>query len=300
MVPRAAANPFAGSIAAALEIGVKFRTLLLLMRLNNMRKIKAITAVREGAPIPDVAHQFGIHIATLYRWLKAFDPEHPIASLRPKKMGPKGPRWGDDVIFQVMELIRPYPNLLGRRRIAQALRKRGVVLSEPTVGQILVVARERIADERARNGHSGRNNAGRLGVEARRQQRDVDRRAHWNKLLEPAYAPGLSWEERLRRIAQALAKKGWKIQVKDLTPELRDIADTYLADYAKREVVDPSEIWLAHADKHYLPGELDKQRAGALNHKVRNFGPTASPPARISISGSDESEHYQLLPPAPR
>lgn len=110
-----------------------------------MRKIDAIFAVREGTPIPDVAHQFGIHIATLYRWLKSFDPEHPIASLRPKKMGPKGPRWGDDLVLQVKELIRPYPNLLGRRRIAQALRKQGVVLSEPTVGQILVVARQPIA-----------------------------------------------------------------------------------------------------------------------------------------------------------
>ena len=82
-------------------------------------------------------------------------------------------------------------------------------------------------------------------VTARRQQRDEANRALWRERLEPALAPGLPVEERLRRVAQALASKGWKIQVKDLTPELRNIADVYLTHYGEREIVRPSELWLS-------------------------------------------------------
>jgi transposase len=291
-----------------------------------MRRTDAITAVHEGASIADTARRFGINRATLHRWLNAYDPKHPVASLRPKKRGPKAPRWGDEVVVLVMTLIADHPDWWGKRRVAQALRGRGVTLSEPTAGRILVVARQRIAEHRQREARRRLVEQRRqVQVMARRHQRDVERRALWQERLEPAFAPGLPGEERLRRIAQALASKGYKIHAKDLTPELCDIADDYLAAVGAREIVPPSESWLVHADRWirklkdptYREGlrqmqhdfginsgpNIDHLRVGALNHLARNCGPAALAPAQISISDNDQGDELgrhrrlPLLPP---
>jgi transposase len=292
-----------------------------------MRRIEAIIAVHGGASITDTARRFGVNRATLHRWLNVFDPKHPVASLRPRKRGPKSPRWSDEVVVPVMRLIADHPDWWGKRRVAQALHGRGVTLSEATAGRILVAARQRIAETRQRE--ASRQQAERrrqARVMAQRHQRDAERRAFWQEQLEPAFARGLSGEERLRRIAQALASKGWKIQTKDLTPELRDIADDYLAAVAAREIVPPSESWLLDADRWvrklkdpaHREGlrqmlhevgiksgpNIDHLRVGALNHLAKNCGPAALAPAQISISDNDQGDELgrrQRLPlPQPR
>ena len=275
-----------------------------------MRRVEAVTAVRDGASITGTARRLGISRATLHRWLKAYDPAHPMASLRPKQRGPKAPRWGDDVIEKVMNLIADHPDWWGKRRVAQALRHRDVTLSEATVGRILVVARQRIAEKRHRETRRQQVEQRRqAGVMTRRHERDEARRTVWRERLKPALAPGLPVEERLHRVAHALASKGWKIQVKDLTPELQDIADAYLAHFGKRDIVAPSERWLVEADRS-VPAlkdpksssglsqqiglkrgpNIDDLRVGALNHLAKNFGPAALPPARNSISDGDPSK----------
>jgi hypothetical protein len=40
-----------------------------------------------GASITETARRAGVRRATLYRWLKAFDPDRPLASLRPDNRG---------------------------------------------------------------------------------------------------------------------------------------------------------------------------------------------------------------------
>jgi transposase len=273
-----------------------------------MRRIEAITAVRDGTTITNTARRFGVSRATLHRWLKAFDPNHPIASLRPQRRGPEAPRWGDDIVLQVMELIGDHPDWWGRRRVARALSERGVTLSEATVGRILVVARERIAVERQREARKqNADRRRRVRVTARRHERDTERRSLWRERLEPAFAPGLPAEERLRSIAQVLALKRYKIQVKDLTPELCAIADEYIENLGWRDTFSPAEKWLIDAHR-WLPKlkdpelrssedrlrssgpDVDHLRAAALNHLGKHFGPAALPPARISIPGGDQSE----------
>jgi hypothetical protein len=227
-----------------------------------------------------------------------------------------------------MKLIADHPDWWGKRRVAQALRGRGVILSEPTASRMLVVARQRIVEHRQREARRRLVEQRRqVQVIARRHQRDVERRALWQGRLEPAFAPGLPGEERLRCIAQALASKGYKIQAKDLTPELRDIADNYLADFGNRDVVTPSEAWYVDADwwvrklkdparrahrqqmERWLGIEtpervnIDHLRVGALNHLARNCGPAALAPAQISISDNDQGDELgrhrrlPLLPP---
>ena len=236
-----------------------------------MRRINAIRAVNHGASITATARRFGIARATLHRWLKAFDPERPVASLRAQRRGPKAPRWGEGVVLQVMRLIGDHPDWFGRGRVARALSEWGVTLSEATVGRILAVARRRLAEERRREARRRQVEQRRRDqVIVRRRQRDAERRALWRERLGPALAPGLPVEERFRRIAQALSKKGYKVEVRDLTPELRGLADIYLAAFVKRGIVPPSELWLVDAARWSDP---DHRRVAALNHLAKKFGP---------------------------
>lgn len=71
-----------------------------------MKRREAIKAVRSGMQITAAAVKFGISRTTLHRWLRAFDPDHPIASARPRKTGPRGPRWTDETITAVIDIIR--------------------------------------------------------------------------------------------------------------------------------------------------------------------------------------------------
>jgi hypothetical protein len=263
--------------------------------------------VHDGASVTDTAGQYGISRSTLHRWLRAFDPEHPVASLRADKPGPKTPRWDDATLEFVVELIgdhltgppwqpRRVPgNRWGRHRVALALAERGIIVSEATVSRMLVVARERIAQEQAREVRAEEVRLRREGrTAARRAARDWDRRQMWQERLATALAPGFAGAERIRRVAHALASKGWKIQVKDLTPELEALADEYLAARVRHaeesgEALPPEEEWLrdAHRWVRKLAEEdpavaglraisgggpnIDHQRVGALNNLVRKF-----------------------------
>jgi transposase len=266
----------------------------------------SVKAVRDGASVTDTARQYGVSRSTLHRWLRAFDPEHPMASLRPDKPGPKTPRWDDATLEFVVELIgdhvtgppwqpRRVPgNRWGRHRVALALAERGIIVSEATVSRMLVVAREPIAqgqawDERAEEVRLRRE----ARTAARRAARDLDRRQMWQERLATALAPGFTGPERIRRVADALASKGWKMQVKDLTPELKALADAYLAARVRHagksgEALRAEEDWLrdAHRWVRKLAGadpavaclggisggpNIDHLRVGALNNLVKNF-----------------------------
>jgi transposase len=209
---------------------------------SQLTRRASVKAVRDGASVTDTAQRYGLSRSTLHRWLRAFDPEHPMVSLRPDKPGPKTPRWDDATLEFVVELIgdhltgppgqrRRVPgNQWGRHRVAFALAERGIIVSEATVGRMLVVARERIAQERAREVRVEEVRLRREGrTAAHRAARDRERRQMWQERLATALAPGLSGAEQIRRVADALASKGWNMQVKDLTPELEALADAYLA-----------------------------------------------------------------------
>jgi hypothetical protein len=106
--------------------------------------------------------------------------------------------------------------------------------------------------------------------------------------------------ERIRRVANALTSKGWKVQVKDLTPELEALADEYLAARVRHaeesgKALLPEEDWLrdAHRWVRELAGEdpaiaalrailgggpnIDHLRVAALNHLAKNFKSDTAP-----------------------
>jgi hypothetical protein len=137
----------------------------------------------------------------------------------------------------------------------------------------------------------------------------------WLERLATALAPGFSGAERIHRVADALASKGWKIQVKDLTPELEALADRYLAArdwHAGRsgEALPPEEEWLrdAHRWVRKLAEEdpavaglrailgsgpnIDHLRVAALNNLVTNF---KSDTARSSARPSSLARGPRLL-----
>jgi transposase len=265
----------------------------------------AVKAVLDGASVTDTARRYGVSRSTLHRWLRTFDPERPVASLRPDKPGPKTPRWDDETLEFVVDLVddhvtgppwRRVPgNQWGRHRVALAiLAERGIIVSESTVGRMLVVARELIAKRRAQEMRANEVRLRREGRKAaRRAAHDRERRQMWGERLATTLAPGLTDAERLQRAADALASKGWKIQVKDLTPELRALADAYLAARVQHagkggQAMPAGEEWLRDADRWVqLAGEdpavagpnaisggdpnIDHLRVGALNNLVRNF-----------------------------
>ena len=115
---------------------------------SQLTRRNSVKAVRDGASVTDTARRYGVSRSTLHRWLRAFDPEHPVASLQPEKRGPKAPRWDNATLEFVVELIgdhvtgppwqpRRVPgNRWGRHRVALALAERGIIVSEATVGRI--------------------------------------------------------------------------------------------------------------------------------------------------------------------
>jgi transposase len=295
---------------------------------TQLTRRASVKAVRDGASVTDTARRYGVSRSTLHRWLRAFDSEHPVASLRPDKPGPKTPRWDDATLEFVVDLIgdhltgppeqrRRVPgNQWGRHRVALALAERGIIVSEATVSRMLVAAREHIAQEQAQEVRAEEVRLRREGrTAARRAARDKDRRQMWQERLATALVPGFAGPERIRRVADALASKGWKIQVKDLTPELEALADEYLAARVRHadesgEALPPEEEWLrdAHRWVRKLAEEdptvaglraisgggpnIDHLRVAALNNLVTNF---KSDTARSSAEPSSLARGPRLL-----
>jgi hypothetical protein len=172
---------------------------------------------------------------------------------------------------------------------------------------MLAVARERIAQEQAREVRAEEVRLRREGrTAARRAARDRERRQMWQERLATALAPGLAGPERIRRVADALASKGWKMQVKDLTPELEALADEYLAAlerWKNGQPISAGEEWLmdtyrrvrklaeedpAVAGLGAMSGggpNIDHLRVAALNILVKKFkSDTAQSPVKPSLA----------------
>ena len=180
----------------------------------------------------------------------------------------------------------------------------------------LVVARERIAQEQTWGERAEEVRLRREGrTAARRAARDRERRQMWQERLATALVPGIASDERIRRAADALASKGWKMQVKDLTPDLEALADAYLAARVRHagkngQAISAEEKWLMDTYRwvRKLAGQdpavaglgamlgggpnIDHLRVAALNHLVKNF---KSDTARSSAQPSSLAHGPRLL-----
>jgi transposase len=248
-----------------------------------MKRKEAIDAVRSGAAITATAARFGISRVTLHRWLRAFDPGHPIASARPDKTGPKGPRWDDATVTAVVTIIEAHPDLWGSTRVTAALADRGIVLSEKTVRKIIQAALDRLARER-RAAQARRSRQ--IAVIIRREEREAVLREMVVKQLHEIFAPGVTVEDAVSKLVAAFTAKRWKFETKDLTPELREFADAYLrAVPFMAKYFTEDDGWLLEV-RHWH--KQDHARVAAINHFVKR-SKAADPQAARPMEGRKEA-----------
>ncbi len=101
-------------------------------------RLRALTIYGETEDVKLVCQAFGISRATLYRWLKRFDPRD-LTSLKEESRRPRRvrrPLWSREVVRAVKELGEEYPRW-GKDKLVVLARGRGHEVSTSTVGRIL-------------------------------------------------------------------------------------------------------------------------------------------------------------------
>jgi len=107
-------------------------------------RLRALTIYRETGDTKLVCQSFGISRATLYRWLKRFDPKD-LTSLKEQSRRPwrvRRPLWSRDLVRVVRELREEYPRW-GKDKLVVLIRGQGHEVSTSTVGRILRHLRQR-------------------------------------------------------------------------------------------------------------------------------------------------------------
>jgi len=107
-------------------------------------KLRAITIYKETQDVLLVCGTFRISRATLYRWLKRFDPKD-LASLKDRSRRPRGlrkPQWSYELIMAVKRLRTQYPKW-GKDKLAVLLADEGIETSASTVGRIIKYLKRR-------------------------------------------------------------------------------------------------------------------------------------------------------------
>ena len=107
-------------------------------------RLRALTVYEETTDVKLVRQTFGISRATLYRWLKRFDPKD-LSSLREESRRPRRvrkPLWSRELVEAVKALRGEYPRW-GKDKIAVLVRDQGHEASTSTVGRLLRHLRQR-------------------------------------------------------------------------------------------------------------------------------------------------------------
>lgn len=107
-------------------------------------RLRALTIYKETRDAKLVCQTFGISRATLYRWLKRFDPKDLISlreqSRRPRRV--RRPIWSRQLVRAVKELREEYPRW-GKDKLVVLVRGQGHEVSTSTVGRILRCLKQR-------------------------------------------------------------------------------------------------------------------------------------------------------------
>jgi len=107
-------------------------------------RLRGLTIYRETGDVKLACQTFGISRATLYRWLKRFDPRD-LNSLKEQSRRPRRvrkPLWSRELVQAVKELRQEYPRW-GKDKIAVLVRDQGHEASTSTVGRILKQLKQR-------------------------------------------------------------------------------------------------------------------------------------------------------------
>jgi putative transposase len=107
----------------------------------SQKELDRLRAIRLWLQTKDatlVCETFGVSRATLYRWLKRFDPKD-LSSVKERSRRPRRLRkatWSHELIMAVRTLRRQYPRW-GKEKLTVLLAPRGWDVSVSTVGRIL-------------------------------------------------------------------------------------------------------------------------------------------------------------------
>jgi putative transposase len=105
---------------------------------KELNKFRALRLFYETRDANLVCRTFEISRATLYRWLKRFNPRDLSTlkeiSRRPRKL--RKPQWSYELIMAVKRLRQQYPRW-GKEKIAVLLEREGLSSSASTIGRII-------------------------------------------------------------------------------------------------------------------------------------------------------------------
>jgi len=111
---------------------------------KQLDRLRALTLFGEIRDARVVCETFGIGRATLYRWLRRFDPKD-LTSLREESRRPRRvrkPLWSRELVETVKEFREEYPRW-GKDKLVVLVREEGQKASTSTVGRILRHLKER-------------------------------------------------------------------------------------------------------------------------------------------------------------
>jgi putative transposase len=105
---------------------------------KELDRLRALRLWQETKDTGLVCETFGMSRATLYRWLKRFDP-HDLTSLREGSRRPRRvrrPVWSYELVMAVKGVRERYPRW-GKDKLVILLRQQGYETSASTVGRVL-------------------------------------------------------------------------------------------------------------------------------------------------------------------
>jgi putative transposase len=111
---------------------------------KELDRLRAISLFREIGNARVVCETFGIGRATLYRWLRRFDPKD-LTSLREESRRPRRvrrPLWSRELVQAIRDLREEYPRW-GKDKLVVLLQGQGYEVSTSTVGRILKHLKQR-------------------------------------------------------------------------------------------------------------------------------------------------------------
>jgi putative transposase len=105
---------------------------------KELDRLRALRLWQETKDTRLICDTFGMSRATLYRWLRRFDP-HDLTSLREGSRRPRRvrrPVWSYELVMAVKQVRQQYPRW-GKDKLVVLLRAQGYMTSASTVGRVL-------------------------------------------------------------------------------------------------------------------------------------------------------------------
>ena len=131
---------------------------------KELDRLRALRLWQETKDTRLICETFGVGGATLYRWLKRFNPSD-LSSLREQSRRPREvrrPAWSYELVMAVKQVREQYPRW-GEDRLVVLLRGQGYRTSASTVGRVLRYLKRRgVVVEPVRRGMSAPKRARRL------------------------------------------------------------------------------------------------------------------------------------------